>query len=109
MLIYQLVYELYKIDWMRRISADRQMDALKDYYEHLESDWYYLNDRETIMSFDKYICEFGYDGEIYVCLEEFYNNEYLDRDYVKQLLGNDKLYAEYEEHLKHREFYSHWN
>jgi len=99
--IYHLAYELYKIDWLRRISADRQMDAMKDYYESL------INADEY--SFDDYIEAFGYGGELYVCFDEFYENEYLDKAYMKQLFNNDKLFAEYEEHLKQREFYSNWN
>ena len=43
--IYHLAYELYKIDWLRRISADRQMDAMKDYYEDLvNADEYSFDD-----------------------------------------------------------------
>lgn len=101
MKIYHLAYELYKLDWMRRISSDRRMDALKDYYDGLVD--------EDEYTFDDYIEEFGYNGELYVCFEEFYTNEYLDKLYMKQLLDNDKLFAEYEKHLKQREFYSKWN
>lgn len=91
MKIYHLAYELYKLDWMRRISSDRRMDALKDYYDGLVD--------EDEYTFDDYIEEFGYNGELYACFEEFYTNEYFDKFYMKQLLDNDKLYAEYEEDL----------
>ncbi len=70
---------------------------MKDYYEGLED--------EAEYSFDDYIEEFGYNGKLYACFEEFYDNEYLDKSYIKQLFNNDKLFAEYENHLKQREFY----
>ena len=89
--ISKLGYELYRIDWMRRISADRQMDAIKDYYEGLVD--------ETEYSFDDYIYEFGYDGELYVCYEEFVNAEYLDEYYMKELFNNDKLFNAYKRDL----------
>ena len=31
--IANLCYELYKIDWMSRISAERQIDTLRRYYD----------------------------------------------------------------------------
>ena len=103
-LISKLCYELYKIDWKRShmITYQMEMDLMKDYYEGLV-------DHDSVYTYNDYLEEFGYNDELYVCFEEFYDNEYLDKAYIKQLLDNDKLFAEYEEHLKQRVFYSKWN
>lgn len=94
--IVDLAYELYKIDWMRRISADRQIDALKDYYETLT----FADEEETEYSFDDYLEVGGYDGELYACFDEFLDCEFLDKTYMKKLLNNNSLIAEYEKYLK---------
>ena len=91
--IKHLAYELYKIDWMRRISAKRQMDAMKSYYKSLTD--------ETERSFNVYIEEMGFNGELYVSFDEFCDCEYLDSCYIGQLLNNDNLFAEYREDLNH--------
>lgn len=95
-MISKLCYELYKVDWKRNhmITADREMDNMKDYYEGLVDvsiDQYTYND---------YLEEFGYDGELYVCYEEFFENEYLEDDYICGLLDNEKLIAMYYEDLR---------
>lgn len=77
-----LCYDLYIADWERRISAERQMDALKNAYESGQ----YLMD---------YLEESGYDGECFVCFDEFRNAEFKNEEYIKGLLDNDKLYEEY--------------
>ena len=69
---------------------DSQQQA-KDYYEGLVD--------EAKYSFDDYIYEFGYNGELYVCYEEFVNAEYLDEYYMKELFNNDKLFKTYKRDL----------
>ena len=78
--ISELCYELYKLDWKHShmITKEIEMDSLKDYFEGTVSSSEY--------SFDEYIEEFGYDGEIYACYEEFRDNEYLDKE--KSTFGN---------------------
>ena len=44
MTISKLAYELYKINWMRRISSERQMDAVKNFYEEQEGSDYTVED-----------------------------------------------------------------
>lgn len=90
MTIKKLAYELYKIDWMRRISIDRQMDAFKNFYEEQEDSEYTIED---------WIYENGYDGELYVCEEEFFDAEYLDENYMRSLFNNDNLFNEYQKDL----------
>lgn len=95
-MIRELCYELYKVDWERNhmITAERKMDSIKNYYECLvdvSSNQYTYND---------YIEEFGYDGELYVCYEEFLETEYLEDDYICSLLDNGKLIDMYYKDIK---------
>lgn len=87
--IRKLCYELYKLDWKRShmITREIEMDSLKDYYENLVDENY---------TYEDYIEEFGYDGELYACYEEFLEVEYLERGYIHSLLDNVDLEKEYE-------------
>ena len=93
-MISKLCYELYKVDWKHShmITKDREMDSIKNHYEA------FINN-ETEYTYNDYLEEFGYDGELYVCYEEFLNAEYLMEDYIKELLDNDDLFMMYLEDL----------
>ena len=92
--IRKLCYELYKIDWKHsHITKEREMDSIKDYYEGLV-------DNDSEYTYEDYIEEFGYSGELYVCFEEFCDAEYYDVDYMRTLLDNDKLINIYHEDIK---------
>ncbi len=103
--IARLAYELYKIQWMKRIPAKVQMDAYKNWHEEEfepqlsqvqnpyngECDDYY--DGQT---FEEWIEEHGYEGfGIYICYEEFCTNEFQNEEYIKELLDNTALYLRY--------------
>lgn len=91
--IRKLCYELYKIDWKRRhITADIEMDNIKDYYEG-------LIDYDTDYTYEDYVSEFGYNGYLYVCYEEFCEYEYPSKDYICGLLDNGKLIQMYLEDI----------
>lgn len=87
--IRDLSYELYKIDWMRRISPERQMDLLKNYYQETTA-----TERRDY-PFEEYLLDVGYDGELYAYEDEFITSEYTDVEYMKKLLDNEMLFAEY--------------
>lgn len=99
--IAKLCYELYKIDWEsdHKITAKRKRAHMLDYYKGL------LNgDYDEDYTYEDYLDEFGYDGEIYVCYDEFLDNEYLDDEYMHILLkGHTQLielyYKDVEEFL----------
>ena len=93
--IRKLCYELYKIDWKHShmITKEREMDSIKDYYEG-------LIDNDSEYTYEDYIEEFGYDGELYVCFEEFCDAEYYDVDYMRTLLDNDRLINIYYEDIE---------
>lgn len=89
-------YELYKVDWKRNhmITADREMDSIKDYYDGLAD----MDDTEY--TYEEYLVEFGYNGELYVCYEEFLETDYLEDDYICGLLNNEELIAMYYKDIK---------
>lgn len=89
-MIKKLCYELYKVDWKHShmITLEREMDAIKDYFEGLIDD-------ESEYSFEDYLEEFGYNGELYVCFAEFCDTEYLDSEYICGLLDNEELIEMY--------------
>lgn len=93
MIFVKLCYELYKIDWMQRISADRQINAVCRYYDIL------ITEELSIIEypFTTYLNEYGYDGEIYACFDEFLDCEFKDVEYIKSLLAGDlfKIYLLY--------------
>lgn len=75
------VYELYKIDWMQRISAERQKDSLRNYFEEL------LPENEYGYTHEMWVDDNGYDGELYVCFNEFCDIELQDKEYIRELIG----------------------
>ena len=91
-MISELCYELYKVDWKQfHIGVEREKQSIKDYYKFLiEED---LDD--ILYTYDDYIEEFGYNGEMYVCYEEFLEMEYLDEYYIRSLLNNVQLIEMY--------------
>lgn len=94
-MISKLCYELYKVDWKHchMITPEREMDSIKDYHEGLVGN-------DTDYTYNDYLEEFGYDGELYVCYEEFLDAEYMDEDYICSLLDNEKLIAMYRKDRK---------
>lgn len=86
----KLCYELYKIDWKRShlITSEREMDSVREYYEGL------INN-DTDDTYNEYLEERGYSGELYACYEEFLDAEYRDEEYICRLLDDEALIAAY--------------
>lgn len=104
-MISKLCYELYKVDWKRNhmITADREMDSIKNYYEDVaDMAVPYFTVSGDEYTYNDYLEEFGYDGELYICYEEFMENEYLEEDYICGLLNNEKLIAMYYKDIRER-------
>jgi hypothetical protein len=99
-MISKLCYELYKIGWKQyHIDAERERKSIKDYYAFLME----ADDEDTNVftyTYNDYLEEFGYDGELYVCYEEFCETEYLEEDYIRVLLNDEQLLAMYYEDIK---------
>lgn len=85
-------YELYKIDWEREyITTERKLAEYRLYtLTELED-----NCNE---SFEDWLFDNGYGGEIYACFDEFIDCEYQDYGYMKYLLGNSVFWKAYEEY-----------
>ncbi len=92
--IKDLAYELYKTDWMSRISTERRLDALRDYFLNVEGE------NRDGYTFEEWLNDMGYEGELYVCFSEFLQNEYLENEYMKELLADPSLYEEYLNDIK---------
>lgn len=91
-MISKLCYELYKIGWKQyHVDIERERQSIKDYYAFLEEE----DLSASLYTYDDYLEEFGYDGELYVCYEEFLETEYLEDDYICGLLDDEKLIAMY--------------
>lgn len=99
----KIAYELYKINWTTtHISVERQLAEYRLYqltlledYDEDSLDW-----NSYIPTFDDWLFEQGYDGEIYVCFNEFLDYEYQDAEYMEFLLCHNsifwKAYKEYQ-------------
>ena len=64
MSIKELCYELYKVDWKNlHVTYELERKSILSYYDSLTDNHSY--------SYEEYIEECGYSGEVYVCFEEF--------------------------------------
>jgi len=95
--ISQYAYELYKIDWEQshNISGKRKLEAYREYTQLcLEEEADPLTMQYSSLSystFEDFLEEHGYHGELYVCYDEFLNAEYLDDGYMEYLLQDSNL------------------
>lgn len=88
-LIRQLCYELYKEDWLSEHTSKKdRITIIKEYYRTKIRN-------EIDISFEEYVEECCYNGSIYACFEEFCDWEYLDEDYIRNLLDDEKLFELY--------------
>lgn len=93
--IRKLSYELYKIDWKKNhnITYEKEMNNIKDYYKGLV-------DEDSEYTYEDYLDEFGYNGEIYACFDEFMDMEYEDEEYMQTLLNDKELFKKYLEDVR---------
>lgn len=83
--IRRFVYALYKADWiLTNIGRPILAATYAEYCKAILSE-----DIDSDLSFEDYLEEFGFNGGIYACYEEFLANEYRDREYMANLLGED--------------------
>lgn len=82
MMLVHTVYEMYKIDWLTRISTEQRIASYAEWYRAAISG-------ETYGCYESWLEEAGFDGEIYACFNEFCEAELLDREYMTSLVGGD--------------------
>lgn len=100
--IRDICYRLYKSDWYHShgITTQRKVYSIRDYRKFLREN----NLTMESYSYDKYLKEFGYGGELYVSYEEFMKNEYLDKNYICSLLkGCENLISDYQADIESME------
>lgn len=84
-IISKIAYELYKQDWIdTHTNARQRLDSIVNYY--IETDEQYSS-----TTYEEYLDDVGFSGEIYACYDEFLENEYLEKDYIIGLLKDTKL------------------
>lgn len=86
----RIAYEKYQLDWLKNHNF-----SIKDLLQEIETIPF---SREVNIVEDKLAAfeEIGFNGELYVCFNEFLDNEFQDKDYMKFLLTKE----EFEEYLK---------
>ena len=80
-------YEAYKLDWMIQhgYTLADLIKELKSCVEEVDEDEFI--DLNTI--FEGWEYDYGFHSEIWACYDEFCENEYQDKEYIKQLLGEE--------------------
>lgn len=89
-------YELYQLDWMKThgYSLQDAFDMLREGYAegcasgNIDGGTGCDDDFDAM---EEYFEEQGFDGEIFVCENEFYDCEYQDVGYMEYLLPKDML------------------
>ena len=91
--IKKIAYEKYKLDWMLHHghTLEDMINSLSDCIEESNED--------LIVVFDVWESDYGFGSEIWVCFDEFIDNEYQNKGYMWKLL-NWQEYAKYLEDLK---------
>ena len=90
--IRQIAYEKYKLDWMKRHGY-----TLNDLIKELQSCIEEVDEDEVIdlnEIFADWEFDFGFHSEIWACYEEFLENEYQDKEYMREIL-DDVDFSEY--------------
>lgn len=92
--IRRAAYELYKLYWIEDHTTTKiRHDTLRNYYLYCKE---CADDGTKIYSFDEWLNDVGYsNGSMYVCFEEFCDEEYQDENLVRYLLGDEELIALY--------------
>jgi len=89
-MIKQLCYELFIIDWeVRHITKERKLASMRSYHRDVQM--------ENVggISYDEYILDNGYDGELYPYFDEILETEYLNESYMCELLKDEDLLVMY--------------
>ena len=99
--IAQIAYEKYQLDWMKNHNC-----SLEELVNHLDSIWNerFSYDEENISpgeAFATFEEDYGFNGSLYVCFDEFFNAEYTDSEYMEYLLSEDE-FSSYQEDIAKR-------
>lgn len=88
-IITEMAYDLYKQDWIdQHTTPHMRLKSIHDYYAYVQ-ECMELDDEPE--SYEDYLFEYGFDGSLYVCYDEFCDAEYQDQSYITNLLNNDPV------------------
>lgn len=91
--ISKIAYELYKQDWIDTHTTEKErINSLRDYYSFAKQS---IDNYNEYSSYEDWLSDFGFNGFIYSCYEEFLDNEYNDKEYIFNLLADTKLFDLY--------------
>ena len=83
-MIDQIIYEIYKTDWLNRHTTTKS---------HMRNVLEYAIEASQAQDFNQTYAEWveenGILGSLYVCFNEFLQNEYLDEDFIKGLIEKE--------------------
>lgn len=99
--IAQIAYEKYQLDWMRNhnCSLEELINHMNDIYdEQFYYDGKNLSPKDAFAVFED---DYGFNGSLYVCFDEFINAEYTDSGYMEYLLSEDE-FSSYQEDIAKR-------
>lgn len=93
-----IAFDLYACDWIdSHTSPEMRLASIREYYNNVDE---CHKDGIEPDDYHEWLFNNGYNGSIYACKSEFFNAEYLDKDYMKQLFDNDpELLAAYYEDI----------
>ena len=98
MTISELAYELYKSNWKKEHGITPEREDRERIRFFLDPD---VNDGDY--SYEEYIFDYGYGGQLYVCYDEFLGAEYRERMFMKHLINDDALYGQYLSDVENRD------
>ena len=100
MIISEIAYELYKQDWIDTHTTEKErVESLRNYYSFAKQS---VDNYNKYSSYEDWLSDFGFNGSIYSCYNEFLDNEYRDKEYMFDLFGDTKLYDLYHKDCKWR-------
>ena len=104
--IKEVAYRKYQLDWMMTHGytvndvIDQLENAAKQSFDEEDVNEHIQDHAGITRLFDQagdiFLYETGFDGSMWVCYQEFLDAEFLDAEYMKELLSS----SEYEEYLK---------
>lgn len=99
--ISKIAYMLYKQDWIdSNTLPEQRLGNLRIYLDFTHE--YLIESYGKALSFEDWLEEGGYqpDGALYVCYDEFLDEEYRDEGYICSLLKNPEWIEQYKFDIK---------
>ncbi len=85
--ISKIAYDLYVQAWLdEHTTPELRLQSIRNYYRYAQE---CTVDKSEPESYKDWLSEIGFNGSTYVCYEEFCEMEYHDKDYIRELLGED--------------------